>query len=110
MEEPFGSYLARTRAIIEHHLAELPARMQPLVPAIFEELLPSYGTINGIGTALKRMSRRVTRSNPLAGGEAELRRHYDELRADFSVFLPLARRFAEIAITGESTELRHNLK
>jgi acyl carrier protein phosphodiesterase len=94
-DEPFEKYLARTRLIIEGHLSELPERMQPLVPYIFDELLPSYGEARGIGRALERMSRRVKRANPLAGGEAELLRHYDDLQADFCGFMPLVRRFAE---------------
>ena len=101
-EEPFERYLARTREIIDQHLAELPERLQPLVPVIFEELLPSYGELSGIGKALERMSRRVTRANPLAGGEAELQRHYGDLRTDFSSFMPLVRRFAEDFATAKT--------
>lgn len=101
-DEPFERYLARTRSIIEEQRAELPERMQPLVPVIFGELLPSYGEVSGIGRALERMSRRVTRANPLAGGEAELLRHYRELREDFNGFMPLVRRFAEEFIAGEN--------
>lgn len=101
-DEPFERYLTRTRSIIEGQRAELPGHMQPLVPIIFEELLPSYGEVSGIGKALERMSRRVTRANPLAGGEAELLRHYQELHADFRGFMPLVRRFAEEFIAGEN--------
>lgn len=101
-DEPFERYLARTRSIIEEQLTELPERMQPLVPIIFEELLPSYGEVSGIGRALERMSRRVTRANPLAGGEEELLQHYQELQDDFRGFMPLVRSFAEEFIAGES--------
>jgi acyl carrier protein phosphodiesterase len=101
-QEPFDRYLARTRAIIDDHRAELPERMQPLVPVIFEELLPSYGQVSGIGRALQRMSRRVTRANPLAGGEAELLRHYSDLQADFRGFMPLVWSFAAGFIAEET--------
>ena len=94
-DEPFNDYLIRTRAIITLHNDELPERLQKLVPTVFEDLLPSYGEVSGIGRALERMSRRVTRSNPLAGGEGELERHFDDLRSDFRGFMPLVRRFAE---------------
>jgi acyl carrier protein phosphodiesterase len=73
------------------------------VPVIFEELLPSYGTVSGIAYALERMSRRVVRENPLAGGEAELVRHYNALRKDFHGFMPLVRRFAESLIAEETS-------
>jgi len=102
-DEPFDAYLSRTRAIIEGQRAELPERMQPLVPVIFEELLPSYGRVSGIGKALERMSRRVTRPNPLAGGEAELMRHYRELRTDFRGFMPLVCGFAEDFVTAQTS-------
>lgn len=101
-DEPFERYLARTRAVIEGQRAELPDRLQKLVPIIFEELLPSYGQLSGIGTALERMSRRVTRTNPLAGGEAELLRHYADLQADFHGFMPPVRSFAADFISSET--------
>lgn len=92
--EPIASYLTRTRAVIEGHLAELPERMQPLVPYIFDEMLPSYGEVKGISHALERMSRRIVRPNPLAGGEVELVRHYNGLHEDFQRFMPQVRDFA----------------
>jgi acyl carrier protein phosphodiesterase len=102
MDEPFDRYLARTRAIIDRNLNVLPERMQPLVPYIFDEMLPSYVTPDGIGSALERMSRRVKRANPLAGGEAELVRHYADLQFDFREFLPLVRSFAADFIAAET--------
>lgn len=93
-DEPFDRYLARSREVIETQRAELPERLQPLLPMIFEELLPSYGEVKGIAAALERMSRRVTRDNPLAGAEAELLRHYGALRADFRGFMPQVSGFA----------------
>ena len=86
--EPFESFLDRTRSAIEGQSHQLPERMQGLLPVIFDELLPSYGEASGIGSALERMSRRVSRTNPLAGGEAELLRHHDDLRHDFRQFMP----------------------
>jgi acyl carrier protein phosphodiesterase len=100
--ESFERYLTRSRSVIEHHHDELPERMQPLVPYIFDELLPSYGEVSGIGRALERMSRRLARANPLAGGARELGRHYDDLRGDFQGFMPLVQRFAAQFIDAET--------
>lgn len=100
--EPFADYLTRTRSIIEQHQDELPERLQMLVATIFEELLPSYGDVSGISNALERMSRRVKRANPLAGGATELLRHYADLQSDFRGFMPLVRRFAADRIKAES--------
>lgn len=93
-DESLGEYLARSKSVLVRHHNELPERLQKIVPIIFGELLPSYGDVSGIGSALERMSRRLTRPNPLAGGETELIRHFDDLRADFLGFMPLVRRFA----------------
>jgi acyl carrier protein phosphodiesterase len=91
--EPFDRFLARTRGVVEDNRAVLPAAMQPLVTVIFEELLPSYATIEGIGQALSRMSRRISRPNPLQGCEAELSRHHQALQSDFCAFTPDICRF-----------------
>lgn len=92
--EPLAPYIARTRAVIDRQHEILPERLQPLVPYIFEEMLPSYAEVSGIGRALERMSRRVKRrDNPLAGGEKELLLNYDGLKADFSEFMPMVRNF-----------------
>lgn len=92
-EEPFAAYLHRTRQVIEQYRQALPTAMQSLVPVIFEELLPSYGTIEGIGRACSRLSRRIVRPNPLAGCEVELSCQHAELQQDFDGFMPEIRRF-----------------
>jgi acyl carrier protein phosphodiesterase len=101
-KEPYEQYLIRTRAVIEAYLADLPERMQPLVPYIFDEMLPSYGEVSGIGRALERMSRRIVRANPLAGGEAELVQHYEPMLADFRGFVSQVRSFASEFISAET--------
>lgn len=90
---PFADYLASTRRIIDQHLPIMPPHLQEIVPLIFNDFLPSYQTIPGIESALRRMSRRRQRENPLAAGGAELSRYYQELRSDFALFLPDAQRF-----------------
>lgn len=89
--EPLADYLDRAKEVLSAGSGLLPASLQPLVPYIFKEMLPSYVEVSGIGRALARMARRIGRDNPLAGGEAELIRHYGELQADFNAFLPLIR-------------------
>jgi len=92
--EPLTVYLDRVRLLVEEQRARLPERLQEMVPLIFEDLLPSYREPAGIGRALERMGRRVKRENPLAGGGAELVRHYDGLQQDFHGFLPAVQAFA----------------
>ena len=69
-------------------------QLQGFIPVIFDELLPSYSSISGIESALKRMSKRVKRINPLAEGGKELAHHYEELKADFERFMVTAQSFS----------------
>jgi len=99
--ESLEGYLERVRKDVEVYLFCFPERLQNLVPHIFEKLLPSYLEIDGIGTALQRMARRVPRENPLQGGENELLKHYIELRSDFRCFLGDARDFVTRTLRGD---------
>jgi len=101
-DEPLSVWLARVRLIVEDHRSSLPERLQGFVAVLFEDLLPSYREVGGIGRALERMSRRVRRPNPLAGGEEELVRHYEGLGDDFRRFLPEAREFVTAFLAGDA--------
>ncbi|WP_129125692.1 acyl carrier protein phosphodiesterase [Geomonas oryzae] len=96
--EALPDYLKRVRASVEARRNQLPERLKGLVPVIFEEMIPSYLDTEGVADALRRMSRRVPRANPLASGGQELTRHYRFLQEDFHAFLPDIRRFAEETI------------
>ena len=106
--ESLDDYLIRVRRIVEGQRLLLPERLREIVPVIFEDLLPSYLEPAGVGRALERMSRRVKRSNPLAGGGAELSRHYEGLREDFLGFLPEVREFS-VRLAGLSPPLRRGI-
>lgn len=94
-DEPLPRYLQRARRAVEKNRRHLPERLQELLPVIFENMIPSYLSVEGVGKALARMSGRITRSNPLAEGGEELTRHYLSLQDDFRSFLPLACAYAE---------------
>ncbi len=98
--EPLTDYLRRTRMTVEARRDKLPERLQEIIPIIFENMIPSYLEVDGVGRALARMSKRVKRSNPLAGGGAELSRHYQGLHEDFLEFLPAARQFCAHFLAG----------
>ena len=93
--DPLDKWLLRTRETLEKYLTIFPERLQRMFPVIFDELLPSYREISGIGMALDRMSHRVRRVNPLSGGERELIDNYETLRDDFRAFLPSVVKFTE---------------
>jgi len=94
--EPLEEYLQRARCVVEGNRCHLPERLQGLVPIIFEDLILSYRKTEGIEQALLRLSKRVKRANPLAGGGKELTRNYKGLQDDFLEFLPAAREYADL--------------
>ena len=96
---PFPDFLSWAREIIDERLAIMPLKLRDFVPAVFEELLPTYKSAAGIEAALARMSRRVRRPNPLAEGGKELTRHYGELKSDFDRFITAAQLFSAERIT-----------
>lgn len=85
--EPLTAYIDRTRKIIDRNRSSLPPEMAPLVPILFNELLPSYSSLEGIDSALRRLSRRIGRANPVAGGVSELIHHHAGLKTDFRAFI-----------------------
>lgn len=90
---PFEEYLRWVRTVVNRHLSTMPRQLQGFAPIICNELLPSYRTVDGIRAALTRMSRHVSRSNPLAEGATELEHHYAQLKTDFQAFVPAVQRF-----------------
>jgi len=96
---PFEEYCAASRLVVERYLPIMPPDLQGFVPVIFNELLPSYRSVAGIEAALRRMSRRVKRANPLGEGAAELTLHYDILQEDFRGFMAAVQCFVKQEIT-----------
>ena len=81
---PLEQYCARVYAVLIEHAALLPPRLQARLPVMAaEDWLGSYATFAGIDRALRGLSRRVRRENPLAGGVEELAASYDLFRDDF---------------------------
>ena len=98
----FEEYLHWVRIVVNHHLDLMPDQLQEFCPVICNELLPSYRTVPGIGAALSRMSRHVSRNNPLAEGTTELERQYEQLKADFETFMPAVQRFVATSFPNAS--------
>jgi acyl carrier protein phosphodiesterase len=74
--------LGRSRVIVPHPVPLVIERMAR------ENWLRSYGTADGIDLTFRRISRRLTRENPLATAIEELERNYDLLRDHFHSFFP----------------------
>lgn len=59
------------------------------------DLLGSYLTLEGIGLALYRISKRLKRENTLAEGIFDIKNNYNELQNDFEEFFPQLIEFAK---------------
>ncbi len=67
----------------------LPEDFRRKITAIAEfDLLGSYKTVEGIGLALYRISKRLKRENNLPEGIFDLKNNYNELAKDFAIFFP----------------------
>jgi acyl carrier protein phosphodiesterase len=92
--QPLAQFSARVYALLERRYAELPDRLQAMLPHMKRgDWFSSYAEVEAIDAALNRLSQRLTRSNPLFSSAQELRLHYAELEQDFRSFLPLAAHF-----------------
>jgi acyl carrier protein phosphodiesterase len=85
---PYLAFVEETYRVARDFRQAFPGPLQRLLPALFEEWLPSYPEVAGIEKALRRMGARLDRPNPLGEGGKELRRCYEELEEDFAGFFP----------------------
>jgi len=100
--EPLASFTDRAYRAFKQHEALLPAPARHLVRAMArDDWLGGYGEPDGVRRALRGISNRLSRSNPIAAGHAELARDYRELEAGFRELLPEVRAFAARS-TGEA--------
>ena len=88
-EKPYRDYIRECFALLVVYEKVLPERLRSLLPRIFSaDWLLSYPHREGVASVLERMSKRVSRPNPLAEGIGELSLHYGQLLGDFRQFLP----------------------
>ncbi|MEG3876947.1 ACP phosphodiesterase [Microcoleus sp. herbarium7] len=88
-EVPLPDFARGVYKILQDSRDILPASLQQVVPTIIaRDLLCSYRKIDGIDTALNRMSARIKRTNNLAGGVEDLTASYQQLESDFRAFFP----------------------
>lgn len=76
-------------AILLRHRDDFPQRLQYIVPRMVrDDWLGSYRELWRVGAALDGISRRLRRSNTLAGGLSELEANYTRLEGHFLAFFP----------------------
>lgn len=88
-EVPLSDFACGVYKILQDSRDILPESLKQVVPTIIaRDLLCSYREIDGIDTALNRMSLRIKRTNNLAGGVEDLTANYQQLESDFLAFFP----------------------
>lgn len=93
--ESLDDLVERTYATLLEESSRLPPRLQSLAPRmVAQDWLRSYGERDNVALTLRRVSTRLRRGEPLAGGIVELERDADALEADFHAFVPAAIAFA----------------
>lgn len=93
--QPFIEFRAAVYSLVASRRGDLPEHLRlGLELMASEDWFGSYARIDGIAEVLARMSRRVRRPNPLAGGEVELLADVEAYAADFQAWLDDARKFA----------------
>jgi acyl carrier protein phosphodiesterase len=91
--EPLPAFIAHVYQTFADSRHLMPPGMRWVTERMAaQDWLSSYGSIEGIGLILERMSgrfrARFARDVDLASAVADLEHHYDALRSDFSRFFP----------------------
>ncbi|WP_163833664.1 acyl carrier protein phosphodiesterase [Spartinivicinus ruber] len=102
---PLTNFIEHAYVELWAHRQWMPVQMQGIVGRMIEQnWLQSYQSLDGVGFALARMSKRIRFENPLAETKGQLIKNYDELEQGFLHFFPLLiKEINELAI--ESLEI-----
>jgi acyl carrier protein phosphodiesterase len=88
-------FTRRAYAVLEGAEAILPGRLQRMLPHMVEgDWLSSYEDLNNVARALRGISRRLRRENPLDDALGALQENYAGLDRDFQLFFPELVEFA----------------
>lgn len=91
----FRRHRMHAYAVLTARYDILPPRLQRILPSLRDDdWLGSYARFEGMAFALDRMSRRLSRENPLAALADDIRANYDALHRDFDAFWPDVTAFA----------------
>ena len=87
--ESLDRFAGRVYDVLREHHDDLPNRLRRMAPhMIADDWLGSYAELANVGRALDGISRRLTRSNPLAGAVIEVEVNYAAMHGDFRRFFP----------------------
>ena len=95
--EDLDSFIFNNYQILSQSQDILPKPLQKILPRIIEEnWLGSYRELDGVELTLIRLSRRLTRENPLPEAIEDIKKNYPELEADFLSFFPELIRYVHV--------------
>jgi acyl carrier protein phosphodiesterase len=96
-EDDLDAFSDRVRDLLAMNATLVPERMQGFVAYLGANGLPAgYRDTAMIGQALRGMSRRLTRANPLGEALPELVARHAPLQLRFDAFFPELRNFADV--------------
>ncbi|MEX2302031.1 MAG: ACP phosphodiesterase [Bryobacterales bacterium] len=88
-------FTQRAYAVLQAQEAILPGRLQRMLPHMVEgDWLCSYQDLDNVARALRGISRRLRRENPLDDALGALQENYTGLNRDFQLFFPRLVEFA----------------
>lgn len=94
-DRPLEQFTADVYQVLSRE-RQLPERLAKIAPhMVANDWLGSYREFEVLEQVLRGISRRLTRPEELAGAMAELRRLYEPLSEDFSLFYPQLQDFAQ---------------
>lgn len=86
---PLDEFTREVYTLLVQHQHDFPPRLQQVVPRmVHDDWLGSYRELRHVGAALDGISRRLRRSNTLAGGLGELEANYVGFEQHFLAFFP----------------------
>lgn len=84
-----NGFVERMYRSLENHEVNIPQKAEMVIEKMIkEDWLRSYGTLEGIDTAFKRISRRLKKESMLSAAVEELENHYQVLNDHFLRFFP----------------------
>ncbi len=88
-DEPLKAFIENVYGRLERHLSLMPRPVRDFVPKmIADNWLETYATHNGIAYTFRRMSRRASKPEYLAGAIETMVAHFDVLNTEFNQFFP----------------------
>jgi acyl carrier protein phosphodiesterase len=93
---PLPMFARNVYTIMQDHHAILPLQVQNMLPYMIKDnWLVNYGNLQGIGQALRGISRRTQYESRMNESVHELTAYYDEFQTEFKTFIPDLKLHAE---------------